>query len=384
MKSVLAGVLASGMVAASALATNVNISVKVDGGPSNGQNAITVPANTVVNFRIEATLTDNLNEGLALIGFDLDHTGGNLAANTIQDPTGPISCANPMQAFDKPDGITNPAGFMGTLINGDLIQIGGGQNTIKNTADNADFPIGNVLPGVAQPAGCGTAVVAKGSLTAAASNGVYSLNVLNLFANVIKDNETGTVFWATEAAGVGTITNLAITVGPAACQDTASVASSAPADQGSLWRTAKNIVRFTISGTPLPGVPVIEIREMLTGGAVGPDLSASFNKTLESGGTVLRLHDTGGNLVHRRWYVVRNTACDNVVDFSRQFVIQAGDADANRFVTAVDVGLINSAPQGVVADNSRFDIDGNGFRTAVDVGLANANQGGLPAKPTGW
>jgi hypothetical protein len=72
------------------------------------------------------------------------------------------------------------------------------------------------------------------------------------------------------------------------------------------------------------------------------------------------------------------------VDFSRQFVIQAGDADANRFVTAVDVGLINSAPQGVVADNSRFDIDGNGFRTAVDVGLANANQGGLPAKPTGW
>jgi len=381
MKSVLSATMAIGLLTGSALAANLNLTVKVDGGPNDGLSVANVAANSTVNFRIEGTLSDNLNEGLALVGFDLDYTAGALASNTILIPTGTINCANPMPAFVKPDGITNPAGYGGTLIGGDLIQVGGGQNTIKNTADNADFPIGTVLPGVAKPSGCGTAVIAKGSFTAPA-NGSATLQVLNVFANVIKQGETGTVFFATEAAGVGTVTNLQVTI-TAACSNTAALSTSAPADQGSIWRSAKNIWRFTMS-VPLSQVPIIEIREMLAGGAVGPDLSASFNKSLESGGTILRIQDTGSNLVHRHWYLVRNVACDEVQDFTRQFVLQIGDADGNRFVTAIDVGQINASPGGVVADNSRFDIDGNGFRTAIDVGQANASQGGLPPKPTGW
>ncbi len=211
--------LAVGLCSASAWASNLNVSVK-----SGGSNAVTVAPNTVVNFQVEGTLSDALNEGLALVGFDLTFTGGALPTTTVVTPAGAISCANPMPAFVKPDGITNPAGYGGTLIGGNLVQVGGGQNTINNSVNNpacapncAPFPIGAVLTGVAQPGGCGTAVIATGSVTAPAADGAYQLNVINLFANVIKDGETGAVFWATEAAGVGTITNLTINVSAAPC-----------------------------------------------------------------------------------------------------------------------------------------------------------------------
>jgi hypothetical protein len=221
MKRFIALALAIGFGGASAWASNLNVSVK-----SGGLNAVTVLPNTVVNFQVEGILSDDLNEGLALVGFDLHFTGGALASDTIAVPVGAIACGNPMPAFVKPDGITNPdpAGYRGTLISGDLVQVGGGQNTIKNSVDNpacapncAPFPIGAVLTGVAQPAVCGTAVIATGSLTAPAANGSYQLQVLNLFANVIKDGETGATFFATVAAGQGTNTPLTINVNVAPC-----------------------------------------------------------------------------------------------------------------------------------------------------------------------
>ena len=226
MKRFIALALAIGFGGASAWASNLDVSVK-----SGGLNAVTVAPNTVVNFQVEGILSDDLNEGLALVGFDLHFTGGALASNTIVVPAGAIACGNPMPAFVKPDGITNPAGFGGTLIGSDLVQVGGGQNTIKNSVDNpacapncAPFPVGAVLTGVAQPAVCGTAVIATGSLTAPAVDGPYQLQVLNLFANVIKDGETGAVFFATLPAGVGTTTNLTINVSP--CDGITSTAPS--------------------------------------------------------------------------------------------------------------------------------------------------------------
>lgn len=213
MKKALAMAMAAGLMASVAMATDVNMNVQ----SADGDAAITVAPGDTVNYRVTALLSDNTNEGLALIGFDLVYDGGDLAhADT---PTGDVNCSNPMPAFVKPDGITNPEGYGGTIINGDLIQVGGGQNTIKNTADNADFPIGTVITGVAQPSGCGMAIVATGSLTIPgdANNGdVFHLMIQNPFANVIKAGETGEPFWASEAAGIGTTSMLTMTVG--ACQ----------------------------------------------------------------------------------------------------------------------------------------------------------------------
>ena len=87
----------------------------------------------------------------------------------------------------------------------------------------------------------------------------------------------------------------------------ATLQSAQPANQGSLWRSRKNISRITFD-RDLPSTPTagqIEINELLPGGAFGPDLSSSFTFDAE-GGRVLRIQDTGATLQHRKWYAIRN------------------------------------------------------------------------------
>jgi len=185
-----------------------SLSVSVESG---GSNAVIVGPGDAVPYTVVGILSDDFNEGLALVGFDLDFDGGNLAQ--ADSPTGdPNSgCENPMIHFTKPWGLTNPAGYGGTIITGDLIQVGGAQNTILNTTP--PFPIGTVLTGVAQPGGCGPTIVVTGTLTAPGAPGTYTLALENLFANVILDGETNDgTFWATQAAAVGIVTNLTIEV----------------------------------------------------------------------------------------------------------------------------------------------------------------------------
>jgi len=184
---------------------------------------------------------------------------------------------------------------------------------------------------------------------------------------------------------------------------TIHLTSSSPADQGSLWRTERNIFYLTFdAAVALPPAGALKI-EKITGGATpactfAADMATGFTNTLTNavppaapGGanTVLQVRENAvaspgsGPLEHRTWIRVSYTGTNwtGVCPFSREFVVQVGDADANKFVTAADVGSVNASPTGVAAINSRFDIDGNGFRTAADVGLANASIGGLPAKP---
>lgn len=186
--------------------------------------------------------------------------------------------------------------------------------------------------------------------------------------------------------------------GPPPC--TITLASSAPADQQSLWRSERNIFFLTFpSAVTVPPAGALKI-EKITGGTApnctySADLSSQFTMTLTNAvppnppgaaNTVLQVRETpvtGGPLEHRAWYRVSYTGTNwtGVCPFSREYVVQVGDADGNRFVTAIDVGQVNASPGGVAPINSRFDIDGNGFRTAIDVGQANASQGGLPGKP---
>ncbi|GMU35987.1 MAG: hypothetical protein KJ057_00825 [Phycisphaerae bacterium] len=185
------------LIAGSAGATDLNVSAT----DLSGNSSITVQPGATVNYKVTGALSDTLNEGLALFGLDLDFEGGALAQ--ADTPT-----QNPMLNFTRNAGITNPDGYGGTIINGDLVQVGGGQNTIKNFAENADFPIGTVITNVAHTA----QVLVTGSLTAPNKPGTYRLLIKNVFANVIKDGETGNPFWATEAAGVGNVSHLTILV----------------------------------------------------------------------------------------------------------------------------------------------------------------------------
>lgn len=181
------------------------------------QSSDTMPVapGATVTYQVVGELTSDAdNEGLALVGFTLSFDGGDLSPADV--PT-----TSPMNNFVVDDfdacvncaGINNPQGYGGTVIAGDLVQVGGGQNTIMNDGlgGHPDFPVGTVIQ---QVAWLGAAeVLVEGTLTAPMTAGTYNLTLTDLFANVIKDGETGTPFWATEAAGVGTVTNLQIVVG---------------------------------------------------------------------------------------------------------------------------------------------------------------------------
>ncbi len=182
---------------------------------SNGHSTISASPGAQVRYEITGVLSDDANQGLGLIGLTLVFDGGDLTQ--ADEPQGEPTpgCDNPMINFTKPWGITNPAGFGGTLIGGDLVQVGGGQNTINNTPDNADYPIGPVLLGVAQPSGCGPAVLVTGALTAPVEAGTYTLAAIDVFAIVILEDATGDPYWAVGAAGNGTNSALTITVSDA-------------------------------------------------------------------------------------------------------------------------------------------------------------------------
>lgn len=192
---------------ANSLTTSMHFSVQ-----SRGSNSITVRPSARILYVVEGVLSDDNNQGLALFGFNLVFDGGDLeqAFSPTGEPT--PGCDNSMINFTKPWGINNPAGFGGTIIDGDLIQVGGGQNTINNTPDNAEFPIGPVLTGVAQPSVCGLVVLVTGELIAPEVAGIYTLSITEVFGNVIKFDTDGDPYWLTEFFGVGTLTPLMITV----------------------------------------------------------------------------------------------------------------------------------------------------------------------------
>lgn len=184
------------VLAAPALASDLNLSVHV-----GGSQAVVVGPGSTVNWQVRGELDDAAHQGLAFVLFDLSFDGGDLVQ--AASPSGP-----PMTSFDAPQGLTNPAGFGGTVVDGDLIQVGGAQNTINNAF--ASVPNGAVTLGVASPGVPVTLV--QGSLTAPYEPGVYTLSLSNAMANVVRLGETGVPFWAVDAAGIGSVDDLTIEV----------------------------------------------------------------------------------------------------------------------------------------------------------------------------
>jgi len=366
-------------------AATINLTVKAE---ANGTNAITVEPGAAVAFRVEGTLSGTASDGLALLGFDVDFTGGALAANTITPPSGTPSCANPMVNFVKLLGITNPAGYGGTLIAGDLIQVGGGQNTINNVAENAAFPIGEVIPQVAIPGGCpsgGPAIVAAGSLNAPMADGVYTLQVSNVFANVIRDGESGEVFWATDPATLGTTTNLTITV-EAGGIIPAALTGANPTCDTALSRASTSVIRLTFDAAiPAPIAGDIAIRELGPAGTfVGGDLSAQFTFTRESGNTVLRIQETGSVLVNTKWYGITNASWDGVDPFKVTHISMPGNVNNDGFTDFSDLSAIFASQTNSPADNDPYNVNADGFVDFSDLSAAFSFNGAVrPAKPDG-
>ncbi len=185
---------------------------------SSGAGCISVSGGAVVNYQIKGVLCDTANDGLALWGADLAMTGP--ASVTLNPATNPGSCTGGGAAcsgigcFNSPCGITNPAGYGGTQSGGGaLLQIGGAQNTIKNTTGS--FPLANPI---AADVGFTEVVLAQGSVTMPSTAGLYTLRLSDAFANVIVDGEIAAAgeYFRTERVDIATARHLYIRVGLAA------------------------------------------------------------------------------------------------------------------------------------------------------------------------
>jgi len=183
-------------LSAPGLASDLNLSIT-----SGGSASVAVAPGASVVYDVTGELSDAANEGLALFAFDLSFDGGDLAQASTP-------ASDPMQRFAPPQGLSNPAGFGGTVVSGDLVQVGGGQNTIQNSF--APQPTGVVLTGVAQPGSPET--LASGVLTAPAAPGTYTLSLSNVVANVIRQGETGSPFWAVDPACADAVGSLEVVV----------------------------------------------------------------------------------------------------------------------------------------------------------------------------
>lgn len=274
IKTTLLASIMSMAVAGSAAATDLNLTIQ-----SHALNHIVVGPGTPVGYVVRGELSDGASLGLAMFTFDLSWGGG--ALGIADTPT-----SDPMKRFTNPEGVTNPAGYGGTQKNGRLFQLGGAQNTINNTL--APVPNGAVLTNVAQPGS--PVVLATGQFTTSYRCGTYSLAATNLFANVIRQGETGTPFWHVDPAGAGTIQDLVVevraikpnvpSVSVAAHQSQVLRLNAGPANAGRTY-----LLLGSLSGTS-PGTLVGSVTVPL-------NTDAYYNFTLNNPNSTILSHSFG-------------------------------------------------------------------------------------------
>ncbi len=365
MKTMLCVLVAVGLAGSMAFGADLDVAVQT----MDGLSSVTVGPGDPVDYRIVGQLSDTGNLGLALFGFDLSFDGGDLLQ--ADEPA-----EAPLNNFARNLGITNPAGFGGTMIGGDLIQVGGGQNTINNVPSNADFPIGTVITDL----GKDEMPLATGSLTAPMAEGTYTLTLSSLFGNVITSEQA--TYWAVEAFNAGTIQNLTVIVeiNPAVI-----LVSSAPDCDVSLTRAHDNCVELTFNGPiTAPGPGQVGIQELQAGGAYAPtDLSDQFTFTVV-GGNVLKIVENGDVLSNQKWYGIRNVSWSGVGSFKVDLRVVYGDVDNSGSTTAADASDVWGSRGPASGDCDPYDVDASGSITASDASDVWGSRGSAaPPKPDG-
>lgn len=173
--------LPDNMIPAMPATTTQTVTVTLTSTQAGGN---VVPGDTI-DWSITFQTSTGDNAGLALLVTDLTQAAGNPASITLS-PSDAVPGA--MANFAAPAGIGNPsengapAGYVGLLRGGDLIQIGGAQNNLGEA-----LPGGTQGQSTAVTAGLGQSgsiLLASGSFTAPDTLGTYTLNLANTIANV--------------------------------------------------------------------------------------------------------------------------------------------------------------------------------------------------------
>jgi hypothetical protein len=300
-----------------AAASDLNLSIR-----SGGQSTVTVVPGETLTYQVVGELSDGLNEGLALFCFDLVYSGGDLVPVAA-----PVS--GPLLEFSRPRGVTNPAGFGGTAQAGDLLQVGGAQNTIRSTF--AASPTGTVVTGIGAPGS--PVVLAQGMLDAPLVPGLYVLSARNLVANVIRQGEDGSgPFWVVDAAGAGALQALMIDVldcnassycsgkvNSQGCTPSSGSSGVPSLSGGGFTVTCSNVVNNQFGqfffgrmadNTPFQGgircvaPPLRRVAVVSTGGTVGPpqDCSGFLSYTLTPAFMLAQGLSPGTQVFGQWWY----------------------------------------------------------------------------------
>ncbi|MFH0982385.1 MAG: DNRLRE domain-containing protein [Planctomycetota bacterium] len=158
---------------------------------------------------------------------------------------------------------------------------------------------------------------------------------------------------------------------PDECEVVAALLTAMPADQGTLWRTAKNFVRLTFdNNVTAPTEPgQILIQELLEGADnFGPDLSSGFSFTVDIDPKILKIRESATSFDHRKWYAIRNLGDWGLVaPFEVQYVVLMGDVDDDGFVKNADASAIYPRVSFLPKpDDYRWDVDGDGYCKNAD------------------
>ncbi len=166
--------------------------------------------------------------------------------------------------------------------------------------------------------------------------------------------------------------------------------TSNPQD-GSLWRSAHNIVRLSFAcDISVPQEGQVLIQELLSNGLFGGNLAVNnaFSFAVENG-KILRIWDNGSTLIHRTWYAIRNASTwPGVANFEIHYLVQVGDATRDGHVLQSDIGEINTGISCITncGDANHKDITGDLRVLQSDIAEANTRISSLWSsvpKPSG-
>jgi hypothetical protein len=239
--------------------------------------AASVAGGAAVNVFIQGRIQGATDDGLALWGANLSDAGAggfDVTGATLDSPGGDID------QFKKNLGLTNPAGYGGTAIGGNLIQIGGGQNTIGNSGPTL-FPVGTVATDVAN--GAGWVTLATGTIDASAAAQDIVLQLDTGFANTLAAN-TGPVFPVNAATVTIDATPFTITVGggPGALDFTGVVSTGNHNANGSFAGGNLDITVDAADGAAKSGL--IEPRQFSAAGNLS--IRVDFGEAIVSGSVI--------------------------------------------------------------------------------------------------
>jgi len=324
-----------------------------------------------VDYQVTGLVSSGDNLGLALCGVDVTTDTG-----IAQDQA--VAGAS-MGPFVKDDGITNPAGYGGTVDADDLLQVGGGQNTIGNDgiSPHPAYPSGTVVEGIAQGS---SVVLATGTITAPATPGTYTVSLADPFGNVLLADQGGGVYTVEAAtASVGTSGSFQIDVG-----DPVLVSSDPEMDE-TLPKERNNCIWLTFDRpVVLTGGDELLVRTI--GATMGDNLGGSFTCSIDTdydpSGNTLKAKENGEVLANLIWYRVEpnNLVC---APFTRDLCTLYGDANNDGITFTQDYSAVKGKIPTFTTE-IREDINGDGLVFTQDYSAVKGYIPSFaPAKPAG-